>query len=190
MPLLKRGTRIRYTVTGVASVAEANRGNADGVRAGIDRSLVRRLTLTRPVAQFAASGLAAVVLLGGGAILLMRHIGTTEAIRDAKQLGFITGRGIVEPNVNGLYRGDPHAVARVDRAVRAHVLRAPVVRVKIWTPDGRIVYSDDRRLIGHRYTLAQDDLEALEQGGAFADVSDLARPENRFERRFHKLLEV
>ena len=56
------------------------------------------------------------------------------------------------------------------------------MRVKIWAPDGRIVYSDEPRLIGARYTLGDDDQEALEDGVTRAELSDLCRPENRYER--------
>ena len=47
--------------------------------------------------------------------------------------------------------GDRGALARLDRAVRGRVLRDAVVRVKVWAPDGRILYSDGPRLIGRRY---------------------------------------
>ena len=55
------------------------------------------------------------------------------------------------------------------------MLRDGVVRVKLWTPDGRIVYSDEPRLIGARYPPD----EPLEAGRVEAEVSDLSRPENR-----------
>jgi signal transduction histidine kinase len=45
-------------------------------------------------------------------------------------------------------------------------------------------------LIGLRFTLGDDELDALRQRGIQAEVSDLSRPENRFERRYGKLLEV
>jgi signal transduction histidine kinase len=64
------------------------------------------------------------------------------------------------------------------------------VRVKLWSQDGRIVYSDEPRLIGNRYRLAADDLEALRTGKVVAELSDLSRPENRYERPKGKLLEV
>jgi signal transduction histidine kinase len=64
------------------------------------------------------------------------------------------------------------------------------VRVKIWDRSGRIVYSDERRLIGSRYPLTKDDLRDFQGSKIDASVSDLSKPENRFERRFGKLLEV
>jgi signal transduction histidine kinase len=143
------------------------------------------------VAKFAASGLVIVVLLGVVGVELLQRTGTREAIRDATEVTRLAGRGIVQPVVSdALLRGDHGAFERVDRTVRAHVLRNPVVRVKIWTPDGRIVYSDERRLVGARYPLGDEEREAIEHGSVAAEVSDLAKPENRFERRHKKLLEV
>ena len=52
------------------------------------------------------------------------------------------------------------------------------------------MYSDEHRLIGARYELRSGELHALCTGGVDAEVSDLTEPENRFERQYHKLLEV
>jgi two-component system NarL family sensor kinase len=144
-----------------------------------------------PLIWFAATGLVPLVLVGFAAVELMRRTGTDEAIEDAKRITRLAGQGIVEPAVtDALLRGDPGAVERVDRAVRERVLVDPVVRVKLWTQDGRIVYSDERRLIGARYELDEEDAESLERGGVHAEVSDLAGDENRFERPYGELLEV
>ena len=60
----------------------------------------------------------------------------------------------------------------------------------MWTPDGRIAYSDEPRLIGTRYALGEDEQQALATGDAEAEVADLSKPENRFERDEGSLLEV
>ena len=52
----------------------------------------------------------------------------------------------------------------------------PVVRVKLWDESGRIVYSDEPRLIGKRFELEPDERELLRRPGVRADVSDLSRP--------------
>jgi signal transduction histidine kinase len=141
--------------------------------------------------MFALSGLLTLVLLGVVGVELLRRTSTDEAIRDAKRVTSLAGHGIVEPALtDAALDGDPAARARFDRLVRRRILGGSVVRVKIWTRDGRIVYSDEPRLIGSRYSLGRDDLEAFTQGGVDAEVSDLNRPENRFERRYGKLLEV
>jgi two-component system NarL family sensor kinase len=141
--------------------------------------------------QFAIAGVIAVVLLALVGVAVLRSTGTSEATKDAKRVTRIVGQGIVEPYItDALLRGDPRAIARVDRVVRHRVLKDPVVRVKIWAADGTIVYSDEPRLIGSRYQLGPDELENLHSNRVDAEVSDLSRPENRFDRFAKKLLEV
>jgi signal transduction histidine kinase len=53
-----------------------------------------------------------------------------------------------------------------------------------------VVYSDEPRLIGTHHKVDDEELAALRGDGVDAHVSDLSRPENRFERRHEKLLEV
>jgi two-component system NarL family sensor kinase len=143
------------------------------------------------VAKFAVGGLAALAAVGVGSYFLMRHIGTTEAIGNAEEVTRIVGRQIVEPQVrNGILRERPASIRRLDRVVERRVVNDDIVRVKIWTTGGRVVYSDEHRLIGSRYELDPDDLYALRTGGVDASVSDLSRPENRFERSEGDLMEV
>lgn len=142
-------------------------------------------------AQFALSGLVAVLLVAVAATFVLRRAGERESVRDARRLTELIGRSVVEPNLAGaVVRGDPPAFARFDLLVRKRVLGGPVVRVKLWRGDGLIVYSDKRQLVGARYRLERDESSALAAGRVDAGISDLSRPENRFERRQHKLLEV
>jgi two-component system, NarL family, sensor kinase len=95
--------------------------------------------VSRPVLQFALSGLLALVLVGIGAFFVLRSQGNAESVRDARRLTRILGTTAIEPALSdGLVRGDPDAVARMDRLVQERVIVDPVVRVKLWTPDGRI----------------------------------------------------
>ncbi|MGZ8476240.1 MAG: sensor histidine kinase, partial [Candidatus Limnocylindria bacterium] len=143
------------------------------------------------MAQFAVGGLAALAAVGIGSYFVMRHIGTTEAIGNAEDVTRIVGRQIVEPRVtDGIFRERRASIRRLDRVVKRDVVRDEIVRIKIWTSGGRIVYSDEHRLIGSRYELDPDDLQALRTGGVDASVSDLSRPENRFERPEGDLMEV
>jgi two-component system, NarL family, sensor kinase len=144
-----------------------------------------------PVVQFALSGLVALVVVGVGSVFVFQRAGEREAVRDARVLTGAVARGVVEPHLTrALVDGDPRSVAEFDRFVRARVLTGDVIRVKLWKPDGTVIYSDEHRLIGQRYPLADDELDALEDGQADAELSDLSEPENRYERHRGKLLEV
>jgi signal transduction histidine kinase len=143
------------------------------------------------VAQYAMSGFAALVVLATGGVYVLEHVGRAEAIRNAKQLTALAGHGVVGQHLTpALEHGDPAALGQMDAVVRRTLAGGRIVRVKIWLPNGRIVYSDQHRLIGSAYELGDDERAALRSGQTHADVSDLREPENRFERGFGKLLEV
>jgi signal transduction histidine kinase len=151
----------------------------------------RETSIAGAVARFAITGVAGLGLLTFVAIQLLSNRGTAEAIRNAKAVTQLAGRGIAAPYLTPqLLAEQPAAIRAMDRTVRSRLLTDPVVRVKVWAGDGRIVYSDEPALIGTRYPLPPAELHALRTGGVDAEVSDLSRPENRFERKYHKLLEV
>ena len=143
------------------------------------------------VARFVLAGLAAVAVLVVGGVLVARPIAERQAVDEARRLTTLAGRGIVEPALtDAALAGRPVALTRLDRVVQERVLDDEVVRVKIWTPTGRIAYSDEPRLIGDRYGLGSDQRDALRTGATRAEVSDLDEPENAFERDEGSLLEV
>lgn len=149
------------------------------------------MSIRRPVVQFALAGFAVVVLFLAGSLLALQRIGRAEAVRDARQFAVLSGQGIVEPALrDGVLEGDAGAIAALDRVVQERVLGERVVRVKVWTRDGRVVYSDEARLIGTRFPLEESRLEVLETGSARSGLSDLDGSENRFERGLGDLYEV
>ena len=131
-------------------------------------------------------------IVGAIAFVIVRHAATAGAIRQAKQVTELAGRGIAAPLITpAVLRGSAPALARLDRAVHTRILRGTdIVRVKIWTAAGRIVYSDAPQLIGAVFPLPDDERRVLRDGGADADASDLNRPENGTERGFKRLVEV
>jgi two-component system NarL family sensor kinase len=150
-----------------------------------------RWPVARPVAGFTLAGLAAVAVVGVATEAASRRIGEREAVVDARTTTLVKAQSIVEPVVTeALVSRDRAAVAAVDRAVRTRVLDGALVRVKIWSRDGTIVYSDLPRLDGASYPLPADEIAAIDRGVIKAEISDLSRPENRFDRHFDKLLEV
>jgi signal transduction histidine kinase len=141
--------------------------------------------------RFAVSGIAVLVLVGLGAVLLLGRQSESEALRIAKERTRVVGHGMIEPLLSAsLLTGNPAAVQTIDRVVKARVLGNAIVRVKIWSRNGRVLYSDEPRLIGATYALGADEVGILRGGRVEADVSDLSRPENRFERPLGELVEV
>jgi len=141
--------------------------------------------------QFALSSLALLVLVAAIGAVTLKHLATNEALSDARSVTVAVSQGVLRREVTpGVLRGDPAALAELDRTVHETVLGNPIVRVKVWTPEGRIAYSDAHALIGRRFPLPQDLRAALADDAVRADVSDLSRPENRLERGNGRLVEV
>jgi two-component system NarL family sensor kinase len=143
------------------------------------------------VLRFVIAVLVVTAVIGGAVFVLISQQAIAEAQRSAQEIARVQGVGVVEPALlDALRTGDPSAVAAIDRVVRGRVLDARTVRVKIWDPSGRILYSDQTQLIGQTFALGADELEALRANLVASSVSDLTRPENQYERKFGKLLEV
>ena len=143
------------------------------------------------VAQFLAGGLAAVLVISLAVILVLRTYAREQAVGNARDIAIAAGRAAIVPFlVDGVLTEDTRALAALDGKVRSRVLNDRVVRVKVWDAGGRIVYSDEPRLIGQSFVLGPDERAALDTGRAHAGLTNLASPENLFERPYHKLLEV
>jgi signal transduction histidine kinase len=148
--------------------------------------------LTSPVVQFLAAGLVALAIVVLATSALSRDAADEEAIHDARTLTTVLGRSVAQPAVpRGLVDGTASAIDRMDQHVLDRLLVGDVRRIKIWAADGTVLYSDRTELIGATYPLDGEELEALEDGGTDAELSDLAKSENRFEREIGgDLLEV
>ncbi|MGH3461342.1 MAG: sensor histidine kinase [Kribbellaceae bacterium] len=159
--------------------------------------LRRRLGERRPVStvglllRFTGAGLIVLVSLAAVIAFVARQAGTEQASDAARQATYVTARGVVEPRLDAaLIAGEPAALDQFDAAMRQYVLQGSLVRVKLWNADGRVIYSDEPRLIGTTYRLGAEEAEALRAQASDSEVSDLSRPENEFEIPYNKLLEV
>ena len=150
----------------------------------------QRGLVLRHVGQFVAVGLVALAVVGLGTSIASRRIGEREAVAEARTRTLIKAQGLIEPVLDdALLTGSPEARAKID-ARRADVMTDQLVRMKLWSAAGTVVYSDEPQLIGTTYGLGEDERESIETGRIEAEVSDLSGPENRFERSYGKLLEV
>jgi two-component system, NarL family, sensor kinase len=146
--------------------------------------------VTSPIALFALTGLLAAIVLGAIGVIFTRHQADKESLRSARSLTRVLAASLRPSLTDGVLRGDRSALSRLDAQVRGRALVNPVIRIKVWNPEGKIVYSDEPRLVGAVYRLKPDDLAALRSGSIDAEISDVSRPENRFERGFGRILEV
>jgi two-component system, NarL family, sensor kinase len=153
------------------------------------RPLSRRRVLL-PVVLGACLVLVLVALSGTAAA---RRLAEKEAVADAARRAGLLADAVVQPNLHeGLVQGKHKAIRVLDEAVQSQILDEGTVRVKIWTREGRIVYSDMKALMGQHFELG------AEQQAVFTDhdpetraeVSDLGERENFYEQGQGRLLEV
>ncbi|MDQ3457498.1 MAG: histidine kinase [Actinomycetota bacterium] len=151
----------------------------------------QRWVVVRQVGQFVALAVLAVVLVGVATAIASRRAGEREAITDRSTEALIKAQSFVEPVITeGLLTAEPAAVELVAEVVETSVLTSDLIRVKIWTADGLIVYSDEPRLEGEQFDLGVDERKAISDGLLQAEISDLAEPENIYELDQGRLLEV
>jgi two-component system NarL family sensor kinase len=158
---------------------------------GIATTRAARPVWQQPVVQFVVVGLAVAVLLAWITGVLGERLAQEQAIDDARSTTALLAETVAEPALSsGLLDTQAGDLDRFDRLVRSRVLRGEVVRVKVWDSEGRIVYSDEPRLIDQTFTLGADEREVLANGGSDAEVSDLSKSENSLDQQLGRVLEV
>lgn len=142
----------------------------------------RPVSVRSVVRRFALAGFIALVIVCSVMAWVSHNVGAERAIDDARMVTQISARGIFTPTLrDGLIRGDASAVSATDDIARTHVLGGSLVRVKIWTADGTIVYADEPRLIGERFELTGAQRAAFATGDGRVAVNSLDEAENRYE---------
>lgn len=150
-----------------------------------------RVTVRREVAKSAVLSLAAITAVSLGGFWAARTSATQEAVRQAQAATELLATSVMAPAVDdGLLTGDRRSTDRLDEAVRAHVLGERILTVRVWSPEGRIVYSDDPGSVGQTFPLGAEERAVIATGESHADLSDLAKQENVDQSDFEQLLEV
>jgi signal transduction histidine kinase len=144
-----------------------------------------------PVVRFLAGSLLALLVILIGGYFVLRSVTISEAERQTRREVRLQARLVQSAGLSdGVLTGDRRALRRLDDVVVGQLASPALVRVKLWTRSGRILYSDEPRLIGRQFTLGDEEQELFAEGGADAELSDLSKPENRYERQEGKLLEA
>ena len=154
------------------------------------RDEARRI-VRRALVSYCLASLGALALVAVGAGAVASRVATEGAVRDA---GFYTlkfAQLTVAPLVTDEFvAGDPAAIGRLDAIVKSQMAGDEVLRVKVWSDDARVLYSDEPRLIGRSYEIEPDDRVVLDELGLDAHVSPSTKAENEFESGFGPTLEV
>jgi two-component system, NarL family, sensor kinase len=145
----------------------------------------------RPVVQFVVVGLVVAGVLAWVTGVVGERLAQEQAIEDARTTTELLAQTVIEPSLSsGLLDTDAGDLDRFDRVVRSRMLDGDVLRVKVWSADGVVIYSDEPRLIGAQFDLGDEQRAVLEDGGSNAEVADLSKSENEFDQGLGRVLEV
>lgn len=177
---------------------------AIGSRAGALRD---RLGIHRPAWHLPGFGLAGLsmarrylllslvfVIVGGGVVAYaLGRVIETSAINRTTSVTALYVESFIAPELQSLATSPTLSQARIDalqRLLNDSTLSRSIVSFRVWSTDGRIVYSPVPELIGQRFEMSPDRL-ASAQGAVTGDISDLSDPENLYERQhWGRLLEI
>lgn len=157
----------------------------DALSPGVAGLADRRSRCIRHV--FLAAAVAVALTVAVGVFLpkqIERRIWRSELDADRSTLAGVVARVRVPPT-------DARELARLDALARNTILRGDYVRVKLWAPNGTVLYSDESTLIGQQFPVEGGLASALTGATAADDVSKLDRAENASIRGLaHRVLEV
>jgi signal transduction histidine kinase len=155
-----------------------------------------RVTIRLPrlslLGKFALVSLIPIVLLGLVLAKTLQIQIRNQALRNARQLAAAIARLDIQPQLtrDDLTRGlTPERLRQLDHVLHAGLVGEEIARVKIWSRDLRVIYSDDPELIGRAFPSSHE-LEDAMDGQIVSEVSDLTKEENVGDRSYGKLLEV
>ena len=139
---------------------------------------------------FAAGTAAAVLVAIVGGYFTLRSVAVKEAEHNTRARVLELAKLVEASLEDGILATDAGSIAAVDEVVLTGILSGSVFRVKLWSQDGRVLYSDDPRQIGGRYALGAEQLELLREGGAEVETTSLDRPENALDRTDGDVIEA
>ncbi|BAN49816.1 sensor histidine kinase [Metapseudomonas resinovorans] len=108
------------------------------------------------------------------------------AVQSAAQAGAVYMESFLEPFVQELARTHdipPESAAAIDRLITNTGLNRHVASVKIWRPDGTVIYSTDKSVILRKFPT--DEIDEALKGHIVTDLEDLVQEENVFERNLN-----
>ncbi|MGL5865854.1 MAG: sensor histidine kinase [Dermatophilaceae bacterium] len=128
----------------------------------------------RAIRRFVALSVATLVILGVGTTLVCRQIASTAALTEATARGAALARTVAAPLVDERVREqDAAAIARFDTVLRRSMKVGSVSHVRLWTPEGRVLWSDEPHLVGRSYDLDPGTADLLDRQGTVAELSAL-----------------
>src|SRR5688572_30607515 len=143
------------------------------------------------VFRFTAGSLVMFLLLTAGAVLVANKIAHRQALGDAREQGAAIANRLAAPLVDRAVREKrPGAADDLNTVMRTRMADGSVRHVKLWDEAGRVIWSDEKNLVGRQFPMEADVAALFDTKAVTAELSDLSKEENEFEKSEGELLEV
>lgn len=151
------------------------------------RSKVVRGAVTR----FLLWSLAVLALVATGTLLLSTPLAERLSVREATARSAAYAKNVVAPLVNDkVLSGDTGATEALVRLMSTRMADGSIKHMKIWTPSGRVLWSDEAGVTGKTFELEAEVAQLFGTEEATGEVSPLDKPENALEQSAEELIEV
>lgn len=149
------------------------------VAANDDAPPRRSSSLRVPIVLSIIGSLVAFVVVALGLFLATKNAAESEAVQQAGTAGELAARVAFAPFLTpGLVERNPADVEAIDQAGRSFKDISDVVRLKVWSQEQQVLWSDERVLDGQFFELEPEEFELFESQGSAIEVSDLSKDEN------------
>ncbi|MGG5260460.1 sensor histidine kinase [Phycicoccus avicenniae] len=150
-----------------------------------------RVIVRTALRHFVILSVITLVVLGAGAYLVCRRVAQDAALMGAMVRAETLADSVAAPLVDSEIRdAEPASLARLDAVMRHNMETGSIAHVKLWSDQGRLLWSDEAALIGRTFELDPEDVELFTTQRTTAELSPLDKPENVAEQADEELLEV
>jgi two-component system, NarL family, sensor kinase len=164
---------------------------SSGHRGEIEHLAQERSAVRSAVRRFLVTGLVVLLVVAIPVGFVIRAVAEQIALDHVEGITQRLADYAVSPLVDDeLLRQDPAALEHLRQTLDPWTDESHLVRIKMWTGDGRIVYSDQEELVGHRFELEPWAQELLRGGPGQATFEAQHELENEFEEDRGELVEV
>ncbi len=145
----------------------------------------------RSILALVLTACAAFAIVATGSVAIAHRVAREQALAEAVRAGVAIGNAVFGREVSALQHHDPTAMSELDMAADEAKTDASVVRIKVWSATGQVLYSDDHRQIGKTFPITDEVRSSVVDHQGTAIVTEEAAPDSLAEsRKFGRLVEV
>lgn len=120
--------------------------------------------LRRELAVFIGVGLIVLIAILLGAVFVIGQVAQRQALADDEVMTSKLGEFVVAPVIADILDADTEKRRELDRLIALRIQEGSITEVNVWSLEGQILYSDDRKSIGRRFEPPAEVVAAIRDG--------------------------